>query len=131
MRSALCCLLLFLTGCVERWIFITSDPPGAAVEIDGEAAGTTPTQIPFTWYGTRRATVTMPGHETRSDLIEINAPWWQFFPLDLIADLLLPFTLTDSHDFHLTLTPAAQSTHTLEEMRRRAEAARRAASGEE
>jgi hypothetical protein len=45
MRFALLALPLALAGCVERILTVRSEPPGAAVTVDGDPAGTTPCDV--------------------------------------------------------------------------------------
>lgn len=44
-------LALWLTGCIERTITITSEPSGSLVHLNDEEVGRTPLTVPFTFYG--------------------------------------------------------------------------------
>ena len=62
MKKTLLILSMLLTipafsGCLERKMYIKSEPPNARVTIDGEEKGVTPVEIPFTYYGTRKITL--------------------------------------------------------------------------
>jgi hypothetical protein len=92
-------------GCVERELFLQSEPPGATVCLDGQDRGKTPLTLPFEYYGTRKLELRLRGHKVEETYIEVSAPWYQYFPLDLFADLLWPFTIEDTRTFAFTMTP--------------------------
>jgi len=92
-------------GCVSRRLTIRSDPPGALVEVDGERIATTPASLDFTYYGNRRITLSKPGYETLTVEQPVPPPWYQIFPIEFIADNLLPFRVTNRHDFIYQLPP--------------------------
>ncbi len=93
---------------VERFITIKSDPPGARLLIDNEEVGTTPYTLSFMHYGTRRITVIADGYKTISTLERISPPWYQYFPLDLFYELILPVKMEDHHNFLFKLEPEPQ-----------------------
>lgn len=84
---------------------INSDPPGALVLVDGEEKGYTPAPIDFTYYGTREITLIKDGYETVTTMQKVRTPWYQIFPLDFVSDNLLPFKVTDRHQFDYQLKP--------------------------
>ncbi|NOX52963.1 MAG: PEGA domain-containing protein [Planctomycetes bacterium] len=96
---------VLLTGCVHRRMTIRSDPPGAQVLVDGEPIGYTPASTDFTYYGTREITLIKPGYETLTVMQPVRTPWYQIPPLDFLTDNLLPFRVTNRHDFTYTLQP--------------------------
>lgn len=102
---AVALMLAASSGCVSRRLTIRSDPPGALVEVDGERIGVTPVSMDFTYYGTREFSLAMPGYETLTVQQPIPTPWYQVFPIDFISDNLLPFHVTDRHDFTYRLQP--------------------------
>lgn len=87
-----------LTGCVERTLILRTDPPAAEVWVDGRHQGRTPVEVPFESYGTRIVVARKPGHVPARVEVEVPAPWWQFPPFDLFADLLWPGTIEDRHE---------------------------------
>jgi len=113
------------TGCVERLIAIHSDPPGAAVYLDGEKVGTTPCEVPYIWYGTRTLVLELRGFGlVREDLV-LAPPWWQITPLDFITDVVIPFTIRDrmSVSYVLHEAPLSEADTVLDradELRRKA-----------
>ncbi len=95
--------LLLLSGCVERLLNVKSDPPGAQVFIDGELKGTTPVEIPYTFYGGRDITLEMAGYTSLTKRVYLQPPWWQVFPIDFVSDLLIPFKLTDRQEMRVMM----------------------------
>jgi hypothetical protein len=120
---------LALGGCVERFIHVQSDPPGAVVTLDDQKVGATPVDIPYTWYGKRLLSVDLKGYAQVREIIALNPPWWQYFPLDFITDVLVPATITDRSEFSYTLEKAAVSDKELEEVKKRAAELREKAAG--
>jgi hypothetical protein len=96
-------------GCVERLLAIHSDPPGAAVYVDGEKVGTTPCEIHYTWYGTRLVVLELRGFSLVRKEVVLDAPWWQWIPIDFITDVVIPITIRDRVSVSYTLEPAPVS----------------------
>jgi len=102
-------LLLALAGCVERKMMIRSDPPGALITIDGEPTTLrTPAEIPFDFGGTRAITLAAPGRKVLDATAEVSDPWFTYFPLDIGAEFLWPFTIHDVQTSDYKLEPYAQ-----------------------
>ena len=121
---------LALGGCVERFITIKSDPPGAIVTLDDQKIGPTPVDIPYVWYGKRLLSVDLKGFAQVREIIALNPPWWQYFPLDFITDVLVPVTITDRSEFSYSLEKAeAKPDNELEEVKKRAAELREKAAG--
>ena len=107
-RPVLLLLLLtavMQTGCVHRRVTVNSYPQGALVKVDGRDIGYTPASFDFTWYGTREVQLLMDGYETRTEHVDINAPWYQKFPLDFASDNFLGKHVTDHRQFTFQLEP--------------------------
>lgn len=98
---ALTCLAL--CGCVERWLFIQSEPAGAEVFLDGAPVGTTPVKVAFDHYGTREILLRRDDHASVARLETIEAPWYQWFPIDLVTEHLWPGTIRDVHEIRFDL----------------------------
>jgi hypothetical protein len=119
-----------LGGCVERFISVRSDPPGAIVTLDDQKIGPTPVEIPYTWYGMRLLSVDLPGYTPVRETIALNPPWWQFPPIDFITDVLVPATITDRTEFSYFLEKVtAQPDKELEAVKGRAAELREKAAG--
>ncbi|MBI3856239.1 MAG: PEGA domain-containing protein [Planctomycetes bacterium] len=104
--AALLAAALSQTGCVERLLAIHSDPPGAAVYLDGEKVGTTPCEVTYTWYGTRVLVLELSGFSLVSRGVVLDPPWWQLVPIDFITDVVIPMTIRDRLSVSYTLDPA-------------------------
>lgn len=84
---------------------INSNPPGALVLVDGKEIGYTPAGVDFTYYATREIMLVKPGFETHTELVEINAPWYQIPPIDFVSDNFLPTRITDRRNLSFQLKP--------------------------
>lgn len=130
---------ILLPACVEREMVVRSDPPGGVVLVDNKVVGVTPYRTPFTHYGERLVEVRWdpflqqldPGlfaFETAKESRSLRAPIYQWFPLDFIFELCMPFTLRDEHVFDFKLQPidraAARTDDRLNALIGRAEAMR-------
>src|SRR5205085_4017228 len=86
-----------MTGCVERRMLIVSDPPGATVFVNGENVGLSPASVPFTYYGKYDITCVRDGYETTTEKQPVRRPWYEFFPMDFVAEVLYPGHVQDNH----------------------------------
>lgn len=103
--------MLPASGCVERTMRITSTPPGARVFLNDQEVGLTPLKVSFLWYGDYDIILRKPGFETLATHHRVPAPWYQFPPIDLVAETLIPGTIRDEHVLpNYELTPAAVPT---------------------
>lgn len=84
-------------GRVDRTLTVTSDPPGAIVYLNDNEVGRTPVTTNFTWYGTYRVRLEKEGYTTLTLLEPIRAPWFQWVPIDLAFDTVVPGTHRDEH----------------------------------
>ena len=89
--------LLALGGCVERIMRIESDPQGARVFVNDKEVGVTPVKFSFLWYGDYDIILRREGFETLKTNCRVNAPWYQYPPIDLVAECLIPATIRDEH----------------------------------
>lgn len=109
LTAALVLSALALSGCVERTVKIRTDPPNALVLINDEEVGLSPVKFSFLWYGDYDITIRKTGYETIKTHQRIDAPWWQFPPIDLVAEAFTPTTLHDDHELPtFTLQPTSQ-----------------------
>jgi hypothetical protein len=117
--APLLALLVALTlgGCVSRKLFLKSEPPGAAVLLDGKHVGTTPWEGDYASYGARRVELELPGYNRRIETFEIEMPWWQYPVLDVVTDLVLPWTLNDDRSYSFELTAIDPEAGTWEDAR--------------
>lgn len=126
--SAILCGALLVACRAERRILIDTVPQGAQVRLDDEIVGDTPLNIRFDHYGHRRLTLYRRGFRTHSEVLEIASPWYSYFPLDLVTEVLLPFGWKDIHRVEVVLMPETGnvSPPDLEAVLLRAESLRRA-----
>lgn len=94
-----------LAGCVEQTLTITTDPPGALVDLnDGEMGRTPILRHEFTWYSNYGVTIRKEGYETLKTTRWLKAPWYMWVPFDLLAQAA-PWRVRDHHDWHFVLQP--------------------------
>jgi hypothetical protein len=93
-------------GCVEQTLTLDSNPSGALVTANDQELGRTPITRDFVNYGNYDLQIRHDGYETLSIHQQVNAPAWNWPPLDLFASLI-PVRLKDHHHFTYTLTPAS------------------------
>ena len=94
-----------MSGCLERVIHVTSDPPGALVHLNDREVGRTPVDVPFEEFGTYDVRLELSGFEPVHQGAEAEAPPWEWPGLDLAA-MILPFTFHTDIKWHFKLTPA-------------------------
>lgn len=121
-RLAVLIAALSATGCVERLLVVRSDPPGAAIYVDGTFRGRTepgaPVEVPFETYGTRTLVARRPGCAPVRQRVVLDPPWYQYPVLDLVADVLWPGTIEDRREVEVRLERRAPSTDSSEVLRR-------------
>ena len=92
-------------GCVDRTLMIRSDPPGAAVTVNGAEAGIAPVRLHFTTYGVFEVVLAAPRYQRLRTKVPVEPPWYEHMPIDFFAEILWPFTLRDDHEVTLSLKP--------------------------
>ena len=103
-RGALLAVLaLAAGGCVERVLQIRSAPPARAYFND-RLVGITPVEVPFDFYGTSEVRLEADGYQPIVAMVPLRPPIYQWFPIDLFFEVVWPFTLRDTHEYHATLT---------------------------
>ena len=91
-------------GCVERELTVDTAPQGAVVYLNDQEVGRTPFKKEFLWYGTYDVAVRKEGYQTVKAHSKVIAPWWQWVPIDLLAELA-PLRLKDEQTLTYTLVP--------------------------
>jgi hypothetical protein len=97
--------LLAAPGCVQRRMTIRSNPPGSLVYVDDYEIGTTPVSHDFVYYGTRKIKLVKDGYETLTVLQPMPTPWYQYTPLDFVAENLVPWEIRDERTLDYQLQP--------------------------
>ena len=98
---------LATTGCVERKLTITSDPPGARVYLDDRELGQTPVTTRFDFYGHRTVTLKKDGYRDTLEVRELKKPFYQKPVIDVFADLG-PIPFKDRQTMHFKMEPTPQ-----------------------
>jgi hypothetical protein len=94
-----------MSGCLERKIHVTSEPPGATVFLNDVEVGRTPVTTGFTYHGVYDVRLRKEGFEPLSTHRRAREPIWEIPPIDIVATAL-PYTLSKEHSWHFELPPA-------------------------
>src|SRR5215203_3396449 len=90
---------------VRRRLNVNSNPQGALVYVDNQQIGTTPCSVDFTYYGTREIRLIKPGFETLTVNQPIPAPWYEYTPIDFVAENLVTTKIRDNRTVNYNLAP--------------------------
>ena len=98
------------------------------MRLDEEPVGTTPLELEFVHYGTRRLSLELEGHLAIERDLVVEPPWHLRFPVDIVTEVLLPFGWEDHRLVSLELVevPETIAEEEYERVRARAEAFRTA-----
>lgn len=99
--------LVPLSGCLERRIRVTSEPPGAIVWLNDREIGRTPVETPFTFYGTYDVRLELDGFEPVQAPRKASAPVYEWPGFDLLAEMW-PGRIRTDIDWHFDLEPALE-----------------------
>ena len=106
------------SGCVRRRLTVRTTPPGAAVYVDNQYVGVSPTATSTTYYATRQIEVVKDGYRHEKVLRRFNPPWYQWPPLDFMTDTFWPKKIRDERIVDITMVP--QQLMTSDELQARA-----------
>ena len=104
-----------LSGCLERRVRITSDPPGALVTANDVELGRTPVEADFLYYGTYDVLVTKDGYEPLRTRAKADQPIHEYPPFDLAATAL-PARVEHVTRWDFKLEPTRESVESCEEL---------------
>lgn len=99
---------------------ITSEPEGALVYLNDQEVGRTPVTRDFVWYGNYDVQLRKDGYEPLRTETMVMAPWWQWPPFDLVADLL-PLPLSDRRTLHYSMQETTSEHESPEQILSRAQ----------
>jgi hypothetical protein len=85
---------------------INSDPDGAIIYLNDQEIGRTPLTHDFQTYGNYELEVRKEGYQTVKATQEMEEPWWQLVPLDLVSELL-PIRFQDKRRYHYSMLPSS------------------------
>ena len=111
MKRALLLLsaVLALGACVERKMIIKSEPGEADLWVNrAEAPVQTTHEQEFVQHGVFAIRLEKEGYFPLEERARVTTPWYSWPILDLVTDLLLPFTIKDHHEFTYRLTPVPE-----------------------
>ncbi|MHC4975190.1 MAG: PEGA domain-containing protein [Planctomycetota bacterium] len=109
MRSllALLSIAILCTGCVERRIFITSDPSGALVHVNDVQVGRTPVEVEYTYHGVYDVRLQHDGYEPLSTSARTRVRAHDLPLIDIIAGAL-PLRFRSNSEWHFELEVSDQ-----------------------
>lgn len=100
-------LVLFLaltsTGCVRRIVTIDSKPQGAQVYFGRKLVGETPCAHEFLYYGTHYLELVKEDCANLKTTVKLKGSFYEYFPLSIFSELLIPWEITDEHSFTFKL----------------------------
>ena len=99
-------VIAVLSGCVNREMVITSDPPGADVWVNEQWHGTTPYRLPFKHYGVFSVRLEKDGYYPMYVKEPVKAPVYQHIGPDLVSETI-PVNIQDNRELHYVLQPIA------------------------
>lgn len=99
---------LLCSGCLERTICVTTEPPGALVWINDIEVGRTPLETDFTFYGDYDVRVRREGYEPIVTHAKADTPLQELPGIDLLAEAA-PVRFHNRVLWHWSLTPIAES----------------------
>ena len=101
-------MVLSLAGCVERKLTINTRPEGAVVVLNDEEIGESPVTVNFNWYGDYRVRISKDGYETLNTHRKLKGPWYDYFPFDFFAQIIVPNRIVDSYEWTFELPSEQQ-----------------------
>jgi hypothetical protein len=101
-----------LGGCVERRIWIDTEPQGALVWVNDAQVGRTPVDLAITHEGTYDLRIEKEGYEPLVTPATTDGPIWDTVPLDLIVEIL-PINARNETRWKFTLVQRDDSENAL------------------
>jgi hypothetical protein len=84
---------------------VETNVPGAQIYVDGQPIGPSPADGWWEYAGYREFTAVAPGYEPLYKKVRFRPKWYQYPPLDLVAEVLWPFRIEDVRRVRLDLEP--------------------------
>jgi hypothetical protein len=104
-----------LSGCLERRVSITSEPPGALVTANDVELGRTPCEASFTFYGSYDVRVELEGYEPQRLKVVAQSPLYEYPPFDLVA-IVMPWQIENVVPWHFKLERQLESVQPREQL---------------
>ncbi len=104
-RLLIALLVLVAAGCVERKLVIKPDPDTALVFVDGVEIASVQSRAIYRYehYGSHRVVVRKMEYQVSEQVVTLDPPWYQVFPLDFFFDVLWPVTIEDTRELVVVL----------------------------
>ncbi|MFM7260882.1 MAG: PEGA domain-containing protein [bacterium] len=99
---------IVLGGCVERRVWIETDPPGALVWLNDTQVGRSPVGVSITHHGIYDVRIEKEGFEPLLTSADSEGPLWDTVPLDFFAEIL-PIDAKCEKGWKFTLSPRDDS----------------------
>jgi PEGA domain len=99
----LCLCACLFTGCLHRSLSVTSEPSGAQLIVNGEAAGNTPARLRFHHHGVYRVELRKPGYQPVVEGLRLGPKFYERMPIDFVTDVLWPGKIIDDRKVHYSL----------------------------
>ena len=64
-------------------------------------------EVPFVYYAQREIVVKSKNYETRREYLKPTTPWFDYFPIDFFAEVLLPYTINVKFVYRIDLNKYA------------------------
>jgi len=96
-------VFLILPACVERRLFIKTDPPGAIVRVNGREVGRSPAEWRFDQYGEVLVEAELDRHQAVQRVVSLKAPAREWVLGGFFTDVLWPGTIHDDREVVLKL----------------------------
>lgn len=96
---------LSAVGCVDRRFVVESNVPAAQIHVDGVPYGPAPADGRYEYAGYRTIQASAPGYETATERVRFRPRWYDYPPLDLIAEIQ-PFRIEDVRRVRIDLAPS-------------------------
>jgi hypothetical protein len=107
-------LSMLLGGCVERRVWIDSEPQGALVWLNDAQVGRTPVDVSITHGGTYDLRLEKEGFEPLMTPATTEGPVWDVVPIDFVVEIL-PVKARSETRWKFTLEPRNDSEEALVE----------------
>jgi hypothetical protein len=98
-------MTIALAGCVERRLTINTEPQGAMVILNEQEIGASPVTVSFNWYGDYWVRLRKDGYEALDTHRNLNAPFYDYFPFDFLAEILYPGRIVNAYEWTFALAP--------------------------
>jgi hypothetical protein len=90
-------VVLALTGCVERRVWIDTEPPGALVWLNDTQLGRSPVDVGITHDGVYDLRIEKEGYEPLVTPATVDGPLWDQVPLDFVVEVLPINARSETH----------------------------------